>query len=250
LVAEKPAAVRLAYKAPAAQRTPEQRQQFKQLHKELPPQRAVIKALPTNESVRYQTLKEHARRADKQETFEGSLDWILHAKEFGPTPDPSHVLAHGKSNSPLHAVDPRFPPVFVRTDADSDPQLPVASEDSANSGRRSALARWIASPENPLTARVVANRVWQGHFGRGIVATTNDFGASGVPPTHPDLLDWLAVEFVESGWSVKQLHRTIMLSETYQRSSSTANADAAASDVDNDSLCLAALNFNEFLYVD
>ncbi|MFO0501063.1 MAG: DUF1553 domain-containing protein [Acidobacteriota bacterium] len=85
--------------------------------------------------------------------------------------------------------------------------------------RRSALARWIGSEANPLTARVMVNRVWHWHFGKGIVATPNDFGRQGEEPTHPELLDWLAAEFVESGWSLKKLHRMILLSETYQLSS-------------------------------
>jgi hypothetical protein len=84
---------------------------------------------------------------------------------------------------------------------------------------RSALARWLTDRDQPLTARVFANRVWQHHFGRGLVATPNDFGLRGSPPTHPELLDWLAVEFMESGWSVKHLHRLMVLSSTYQQSS-------------------------------
>ena len=82
---------------------------------------------------------------------------------------------------------------------------------------RLALAGWITDPKNPLTARVMVNRLWQGHFGTGLVATANDFGTRGTPPTHPELLDWLTGEFVRSGWSVKALHRTIMLSQAYQQ---------------------------------
>jgi Protein of unknown function (DUF1553)/Protein of unknown function (DUF1549) len=87
-----------------------------------------------------------------------------------------------------------------------------------NSGRLE-LAQWLTSPANPLTARVMVNRIWQHHFGRGLVATPNDFGTRGQPPTHPDLLDYLAAEFIRSGWSVKALHRLIMLSAAYQMSS-------------------------------
>lgn len=85
--------------------------------------------------------------------------------------------------------------------------------------RRKALAQWLTSPENPLFARVMANRIWQGHFGKGIVTTPNDFGRQGEPPTHPELLDWLSVEFAQRGYSMKQMHRLIMLSNTYQLSS-------------------------------
>jgi len=92
------------------------------------------------------------------------------------------------------------------------------------SGRRE-LASWLCRPEHPLTSRVMVNRIWQGHFGRGIVATPNDFGVKGQPPTHPDLLDWLATEFVRQGWSVKALHRLIVTSAAYrQRSGATDSA--------------------------
>jgi hypothetical protein len=85
----------------------------------------------------------------------------------------------------------------------------------AGSGRL-ALAGWLTDPKNPLTARVMVNRIWQGHFGTGIVATPNDFGTRGAAPTHPELLDWLAAEFVRSGWSVKHMHRLILTSEAYR----------------------------------
>ena len=96
-------------------------------------------------------------------------------------------------------------------------------------GRRTALANWIAHPDNPLTARVMVNRVWQYHFGRGLVATPSDFGTRSGKPTHPELLDWLAAEFVEKGWSIKHLHRAMMTSDAYQRDS-TPSKEAAARD--------------------
>jgi hypothetical protein len=90
---------------------------------------------------------------------------------------------------------------------------------SPGGNNRLDLARWIVSPDNPLTARVVANRVWQQLFGRGIVETENDFGSQGASPTHPELLDWLATEFIQGGWSLKALQRTIVCSKTYRQSS-------------------------------
>ncbi len=95
------------------------------------------------------------------------------------------------------------------------------------------LANWVASRDNPLTARVMANRIWLHHFGKGLVKTPNDFGTRGITPTHPELLDWLAAEFVEKGWSVKALHRTIMLSAAYQQASGTRE-DSAKLDANND----------------
>jgi hypothetical protein len=99
-------------------------------------------------------------------------------------------------------------------------------------GRRRELADWIAGPANPLTARVMVNRIWQLHFGRGLVATSSDFGTRGRAPTHPELLDWLAVEFVEHGWSVKHLHRLILKSAVYRQSANPA-AEASVKDPEN-----------------
>ena len=105
-------------------------------------------------------------------------------------------------------------------------------EVSDRGARRKALAEWLSDPSNPLVARVMVNRIWQGHFVRGIVGTPNNFGRQGDPPSHPELLDWLASEFVERGWSVKEMHRLIMLSSTYRLSSSTSTG-SAAKDPDN-----------------
>ena len=95
-----------------------------------------------------------------------------------------------------------------------------------STGRRSALARWITDPKHPLTARVAVNHIWSRHFGRPLVPTVFDFGRKGTPPTHPELLDWLAVELVEHGWSMKHIHRLIVTSNTYRLSSSSAGAAA------------------------
>ena len=98
-------------------------------------------------------------------------------------------------------------------------ETPPQRSDYATSGRRRALAEWMVSSENPLTARVMVNRIWYGHFGRGIVPTPGNFGKMGIAPTHPELLDWLATEFVNRGWSIKQIHRLVMNSETYKMDS-------------------------------
>jgi mono/diheme cytochrome c family protein len=115
----------------------------------------------------------------------------------------------------------------------------LESEDSrrrpfpvTSTGRRSALARWIASPRNPLTARVAVNHIWARHFGRPLVSSVFDFGRRGARPTHPELLDWLAVEFMENGWSMKHLHRLILLSDTWGLSSSPVGAHAATASSD------------------
>ena len=100
----------------------------------------------------------------------------------------------------------------------SQPKFPAPPEDAKTSLRRLTLARWLIDPSNPLTARVIVNRVWQYHFGVGLVRTSSDFGTTGEPPTHPELLDWLAYWFVEHGWSLKALHRLILTSSTYRLS--------------------------------
>ena len=128
---------------------------------------------------------------------------------------PTYLLTRGNPHAEGEEVVPGFPSVLSPPEA----VIPEIPEGATSSGRRSVLAAWIASPSNPLTARVMVNRVWQYHFGRGIVRTSSDFGFQGSRPTHPDLLDWLAAKFVESGWSVKAMHRLIMSSATYQMSS-------------------------------
>ena len=104
---------------------------------------------------------------------------------------------------------------------------------SAGSSGRLELAQWLANPRNPLTARVMVNRVWHWHFGRGIVATASDFGSRGSPPSHPELLDWLAAEFMENGWSVKHMHRLMVLSSTYRQSATRNLEPQVDKDPDN-----------------
>jgi len=130
-------------------------------------------------------------------------------------PEATHVLHRGNPHSPGAKVEPAFPAVLGA----AKPTIPEPGPGARSSGRRTVLANWIAGKDNPLTARVIVNRVWQHHFGRGIVPTTNDFGKFGVPPTHPELLDWLAANFVRNGWKLKPLHKMILLSNAYRMSS-------------------------------
>ena len=118
------------------------------------------------------------------------------------------------------------------------------TENAPEPERRLALAKWIGSAKNPLTARVIVNRVWQHHFGRGIVATPSDFGRNGEKPTHPELLDWLADDFVKHGWRMKRLHKMIALSYTY-RQSNAANPKGIAVDAGNQFLWRMPLVFVE-----
>ena len=124
---------------------------------------------------------------------------------------------------------PAFPAILV--DAPPPPATPTAT----STGRRMQLARWLADPGHPLTARVLVNRVWQHHFGDGLVGSENDFGVMGESCTHPELLDWLASEFVAGGWRMKSLHRLLLLSSAYQMSSA-ARAEAQTKDPVDDLL--------------
>ncbi|MBL8892428.1 MAG: PSD1 domain-containing protein [Planctomycetaceae bacterium] len=126
------------------------------------------------------------------------------------TPDRTFLLRRGNPELPQMELPPAMLSVF------GERSLATETEDVA---RRTALADWLTEPSHPLVARVMVNRIWQGHFGAGLVATPSDFGRNGQTPSHPELLDWLASEFVESGWSIKSLHRWIVLSATYRQAS-------------------------------
>jgi hypothetical protein len=136
---------------------------------------------------------------------------VLNTVEDKPAAIAVHVLARGDSSQPGDLVGMRPLGVLL---PDGAPEWP----DNASSPRL-ALAKWITDPANPLTARVMVNRIWQHHFGQGIVATPNDFGRMGTRPSNPELLDWLANQFVENGWHMKPLHRAILMSEAYRSSS-------------------------------
>ena len=126
-----------------------------------------------------------------------------------PQPRDTFLLVRGAYDKPGEKVAPGLPAIL--------PPLPAGARND-----RLGLARWLASPSNPLTARVMVNRLWQMYFGVGIVKTVEDFGSQGEWPTHPELLDWLATEFMRTGWDVKALVKTIVTSATYRQSSSVS----------------------------
>jgi len=151
-------------------------------------------------------------KGKKREAIEGSY---IHAGPGRYQVPPSHFPIRGDVNS----FGPETKPGFVKVITYGNPptELPPATEHT--SGRRLALAEWLVSRENPMTARVAVNRIWYHHFGEGIVSTLDNFGRMGEMPTNPELLDWLAVEFMDRGWSMKQMHRLIMTSDTYKMAS-------------------------------
>ena len=178
----------------------------------------------------FNEYQNHFRQLKKLRDNPPNLFRVLCVKEHRKKAPESFVLVRGNPRVKGKPVEPGFVSVL------SPPEPEIKSlKDNESSGRRTALAKWIASADNPLTARVMVNRLWQHHFGRGIVRSTNDFGFQGVAPTHPQLLDWLAAEFVKQKWSIKQMHRIIMMSNTY-RMSSTFNKQAYQADPLNNRL--------------
>ena len=177
------------------------------------------------------------------------LDWeaptplpkaLAVADKLDPVP-PSYVFRGGEVHSPTREVKPNFPKVLLSKDAREEAVIePVKLPSGKTSlGRRTALARWLTSPDNPLTARVMVNRLWHHHFGRGLVATPNDFGRNSAGVTNQPLLDWLATEFIARGWSLKAMHKLMVTSATYQQSSAN---DPAKAKIDPDNKLLWRAN--------
>ena len=155
-------------------------------------------------------------------------------EEGGPAYEapPNYFLIRGDPFSPGSPMSPGF----LTAATYGDPPTEIPRPDGRTSGRRLALAEWIASRDNPLTARVIVNRIWHHHFGRGIVRTLDNLGRMGDAPTHPELLDWLAVEFMDRGWSIKEMHRLLMTSEAYRMASSFRHEASADADPENNLL--------------
>ncbi|MFO0946286.1 MAG: PSD1 and planctomycete cytochrome C domain-containing protein [Planctomycetota bacterium] len=205
--------LRVAYQTPAGNRSPEQQ-----------------KLLSENPSVNISAgvlYQYNAQAAEELKKYDEKIGGILaktpiedFIQALSEPPDHlpvTHKFHRGDHRQPKEPVEPGgltvcSPPSQRLAIATDDPNLPT-------SGRRSAFAAWLTGPENPLTARVLANRVWMHHMGRGIVGTPSDFGAMGENPTHPELLDWLATELRSGGWRLKRFHKLIMTSTAYRQSS-------------------------------
>ena len=154
------------------------------------------------------------------------IAWLQYEQESQPhiralwdrgEPSPTYILRRGQQGDPGRLVGPGV--LSVLTDGKTPFAVKPPWPGTQKTGRRLALARWLVQPEHPLTARVLVNRIWRHHFGRGIVETLSNFGRSGARPTHPQLLDWLALELIRQGWSIKSMHQLIMTSRTYRQSS-------------------------------
>ena len=178
---------------------------------------------------RYRKLREEYDRLRRNPP--PSLEQALAVKESGPRPPDTFVLVRGSPHAPGDRVEPAFPSVLTA----AAPVLPKVADNAPSAGRRRVLADWVADPANPLTARVMVNRVWQYDFGRGLVRSSSNFGYQGTPPTHPELLDWLAATFAEDGMRLKPLHRLLLTSSAF-RMSGRGDPVAQARDPENDLL--------------
>jgi len=193
-----------------------------QSYQYLAPAPACVAGLKPAQKERYNELKKELEKYDDLKPPDLPLaTGIADASRDAPK---TYVLRKGVYDAFKEEVQPGFPSAIDSAEPTIAPPAGLNS-----SGRRTALANWLTSPDNPLVARVIVNRVWQYHFGRGIVGTPSDFGAQGERPSHPELLDWLAIQFVRDGWSLKKLHRLIMTSATYHQSTAP---DALAAKTD------------------
>jgi hypothetical protein len=174
----------------------------------------------------YNKLNAELKKFDDLKPVKGSDTYTAMTELGHPDAPPTHVFFVGDHDRPQEEVQPGFPAAIANG------EQPVIVPTATSSGRRTALANWIASPKNPLTARVFVNRIWGQYFSHGIVETVSDFGKAGLPPTNPELLDYLADNFVKEGWSIKKLHREILLSRVY-RESSDYRDDAHSADPEN-----------------
>ena len=221
-----------AIDTPAQQRTALQWQLFNKVAPQLDIKDDELgKAMKGEEKATWESLRSELKASEPGKPAD--LPKAIGVVDIGTEAPKVHVLSIGVYDQPLEEVEPGF---IAAVDART-PRI-VSPGGGRSTGRRSVLANWIASPENPLTARVMVNRVWQQHFGLGLVASSSDFGRAGEPPTHPELLDWLARRFAapksEGGmaWSLKRLHQLMVTANAY-RQSSAHQAAAAARDPQN-----------------
>jgi hypothetical protein len=207
-----PVEVQEALSTPPSQRDPYQWQLYHQAEMYfLPTEQDAARRLKGEKKAKYQALKQELEKF--ADLHPGELPVGTGMRDLGAQAPMTWVLAGGVYTNHQEPVDPGFLAIL-------DPEAPAITPlGLQSSGRRTALANWLASEKNPLTARVMVNRIWHHHFGRGLMTNPGDFGMMGGRPSHPELLDWLANEFVSSGWSMKHLHRLIVTSSAYRQAS-------------------------------
>ena len=206
IVEKFPVDVQACYLKEAAERTTLEQQMAYLVTRQLTEEGAdPLTKLSKEEKRQYQSLTEELKAYNHLKPK--LLPSIMAATDFPGTISPT---VHPDDPSTI-SFQPRFLTVLSKTDSGEQPSITSSKQ---SSGRRTALAEWIGRPDNPLSTRVIVNRIWQQHFGQGIVSTANDFGHLGQPPSHPELLDWLTISFVEQGWRIKWLHKQILMSAT------------------------------------
>jgi hypothetical protein len=215
--------VREAHETPEEKRTPAQRERVAETERFVSvSQGEVLKKLNAEQKSLHKELLAKLKTIDAGKPNVP----IALGLEDDAKPEKTFVLERGEPSSKGDEVQPGFPVVLTK-------EAPkIAAPRPTTTGRRTALANWLTDERNPLTARVMVNRLWHHHFGRGIVRTPSDFGVRGLPPTHPELLDWLAAKFMQDGWSLKSMHKLMLTSATYQQST-TASAEAMKADREN-----------------
>jgi len=228
-VSRLPEYMQIAWRTPPEKRTQGQRLNVQQIKKTLEDdslsqkltEKEIVARMPADDKRKHQELVEQIKALDQQKPKPYPTARAI--GESGPKPSPTYFLYRGAPDAKGPAVTPGALSVINETDYD----FPAPPPNVKSSYRRRGLAEWLTSRQNPLTARVMVNRIWQHHFGEGIVRTPSNFGKLGEPPTHPELLDWLAIEFMNGGWSVKRIHRLMMTSQAYQMASGDIAADVA-----------------------
>ncbi|MGH7169012.1 MAG: DUF1553 domain-containing protein, partial [Gemmataceae bacterium] len=223
--------IQQAVRTPDEKRTPYQRQIAFIAEKQLnTAEKTTVKRLSSESKKSYQELERKLSALPVPRPR--PLPSAMAVTDVGLDVPATHRLAGGDWRKPREELQPGFPHFLDKSLPDI---RPIAERKTT--GRRTALARWLTRKDNPLTARVLVNRLWQHHFGVGIVGTPSDFGVMGDAATHPELLDWLAVELVDSGWSLKHIHRLMVLSAAYRQDSRVDPANsvhALALSIDRD----------------
>ena len=177
--------------------------------------------LSAEQKKRRAELKQQLAKLQKQRPKPPRFLDAMATREVASGPPKTHLLDGGSYNKPLHELQPGYLKIIAGVNNLAN----IVPPREGTVGRRTTLAKWLTDPRNPLTARVMANRIWQGHFGSGLVGNANDLGIQTAPPRHPELLDWLASEFIARDWSIKSMHRLIMTSNAYRQSTFRVPAD-------------------------
>jgi mono/diheme cytochrome c family protein len=226
-IAKLPEYLQAAWKTPADKRTDGQKLNVAQIEKTLTndtlahkiDEPMIVALMTEDERKKHQELSDKIAELDSQKPQ--MYPTAMAIADSGPTPQPSYFLQRGI----IDAKGSLMTPGVLSVASPTEYVYPTPPPGAQSTWRRRGFAEWVASPENPLTPRVMVNRIWQHHFGEGIVRTPSNFGKMGEQPSHPELLDWLASEFVSRGWSVKAMHRLLMNSQLYQMSSNDNMAD-------------------------